>query len=72
MIKVFDSAYHEVAKADRQGLVRSADFDRRWVKIRRPTVVVGGEMTMDCLELRHDPHSNVSEAPLHAFAGFGG
>jgi len=44
--------------------VRTADYDRRWVKIRRPTVVVGGEMTMDCLELSHDPHSNVSEAPL--------
>ena len=64
LIKVFDSAYHEVAKDDLRGIVRGADFDRRWVKIRRPTVVVGGEMTMDCLELRHDPHSNVSEAPL--------
>jgi len=64
LIKVFDSAYHEVAKDEMQGIVCRADSDRRWVKIRRPTVVVGGEMTMDCLELRHDPHSNVSEAPL--------
>jgi len=64
IIKLHDSAYHDVAKADSQGIVRNADYDRRWVKIRRPTVVVGGEMTMDCLELRHDPHSNVSEAPL--------
>jgi predicted ATPase with chaperone activity len=64
LIKLYDSAYHEVVKDDSQGLVRNADYDRRWVKIRRPTVVVGGEMTMDCLEIRHDPHSNVSEAPL--------
>ncbi|MGA2254724.1 MAG: AAA family ATPase [Thermoguttaceae bacterium] len=64
LIKLHDSAYHEVAKDDSQGIVRNADYDRRWVKIRRPTVVIGGEMTMDCLELRHDPHSNVSEAPL--------
>jgi predicted ATPase with chaperone activity len=64
LIKLYDSAYHEAAKDDSQGLVRRADYDRRWVKIRRPTVVVGGEMTMDCLEIRHDPHANVSEAPL--------
>ena len=27
-------------------------------------MVVGGELTLDSLEIRHDPHSNVSEAPL--------
>jgi len=64
LIKLFDSAYHEPAKDDSQSIVRKADYDRRWIKIRRPTVVIGGEMTMDCLEIRHDPHSNVSEAPL--------
>ena len=31
---------------------------------RRPTVIVGGELTMDALEIRHDPVSNVSEASL--------
>ena len=34
------------------------------MRIRRPTVVVGGELTMDSLEIRHDPQSNVSEAPM--------
>ena len=29
-----------------------------------PTVVVGGELTLDALEIRHDPVSNVSEASL--------
>ena len=38
--------------------------DRRWVRIRRPTVIVGGEMTMDSLEIRHDPQFHVSESPL--------
>ena len=33
-------------------------------KVRRPTVIVGGELTMDSLEIRHDPASNTSEAPL--------
>ena len=34
------------------------------MKIRRPTVVVGGELTMDNLEIRHDPATNVSEASI--------
>jgi hypothetical protein len=43
---------------------RDDDFDARWIRIRRPTVIVGGELTMEGLEIRHDPNSNVSEAPL--------
>jgi predicted ATPase with chaperone activity len=64
LIKLFDSAYHEAIENHQDSLLRSASFDRRWIKIRRPTVVVGGEMTMDSLEIRHDPRCNVSEAPL--------
>ena len=64
MIKVFDAAYHEPLETDEQSILRVAEHDRRWVPIRRPTVVVGGELTMDNLEIRHDPISNVSEAPL--------
>jgi hypothetical protein len=44
--------------------LKNTDHDRRWIKIRRPTVIVGGELTLDALEIRHDPVSNVSEAPL--------
>ena len=47
-----------------ESLFRTAEFDRRWIRIERPTVVVGGELTMDSLELKHDPVSNVSEASL--------
>lgn len=64
VIKLFDAAYHEVAKSEGESLLKEVAYDRRWVRIRRPTVVVGGELTMDGLEIRHDPHSNVSEAPL--------
>jgi hypothetical protein len=64
IIKLFDSAYHEPCESHTESILRTASFDRRWVKIRRPTVVVGGELTMDSLEIRHDPRSNVSEAPL--------
>lgn len=64
IIKFFDAAYHQQAQDDSDSLIHDAAFDKRWVKIRRPTVVVGGELTMDSLEIRHDPNSNVSEASL--------
>lgn len=65
IIKLFDPAYHEqVEAASESSLIKSQNHDRRWIRIKRPTVVVGGELTMDSLEVRHDPISNVSEAPL--------
>ncbi len=64
LIKLFDTAYHVPVKDDNSGILKSDEVDHRWVKIRRPTVVVGGEMTMDSLEIRHDRRANVSEAPL--------
>ena len=64
IIKFFDAAYHQRSQDDSDTLMSAASFDKRWVKIRRPTVVVGGELTMDSLEIRHDPNSNVSEASL--------
>ncbi|MFW6169553.1 MAG: AAA family ATPase [Planctomycetota bacterium] len=64
LIKLYDSAYHDGQESEENSLLKSTDHDRRWIKIRRPTVIVGGELTMDALEIRHDPVSNVSEAPL--------
>ncbi len=64
LIKLYDAAYHRAESSDDKSLLKNTDHDRRWIKIRRPTVIVGGELTMDSLEIRHDPISNVSEAPL--------
>ena len=64
LIKFFDAAYHIQSQDDANALIHEAAFDKRWVKIKRPTVVVGGELTMDALEIRHDANSNVSEASL--------
>ncbi|MHB8898936.1 MAG: ATP-binding protein [Thermoguttaceae bacterium] len=64
LIKVYDAAYHEAVNRGESEMLSTADSDRRWVRIRRPTVVVGGELTMDNLEIRYDPHSKISEAPL--------
>ena len=64
IIKLFDAVYHEAVENRQSSLMKVASYDRRWAKVRRPTVVVGGELTMDGLEIRHDPVSNTSEAPL--------
>jgi predicted ATPase with chaperone activity len=64
IIKLFDPAYHREVPTSTTKLLRQDCVDQRWIKIRRPTVVVGGELSMDCLELRHDPRTNTSEAPL--------
>lgn len=65
IIKLFDAACHEVVNDENDSmLLKSGSCDPRWVKVRRPTVVVGGELTLDSLEVRHDPVTNVSEASL--------
>lgn len=63
-IKLFDSTCHFEVEDPQQSILQREDADRRWVRIRRPMVVVGGELTMDSLELRHDAVTNVSEASL--------
>jgi predicted ATPase with chaperone activity len=64
IIKMYDASCHRAVRSTTESLFRNAEFDRRWIRIERPTVVVGGELTMDSLELKHDPVSNVSEASL--------
>lgn len=65
IIKLFDAAYHQPKEiVNDSGLVNLQNYDRRWIRIERPTVVVGGELTLDNLEIRHDSRSNTCEAPL--------
>ena len=63
-VKLFDGTYHRPCRTEEESLLKSDHHDRRWIKIQRPTVIVGGELTMDALEIRHDPSTNVSEAPV--------
>lgn len=63
-IKFYDASFHEAVGSGETSIIKIASHDERWIKITRPTVVVGGELTMDSLEIRHDPNTNVSEAAL--------
>ena len=66
LIKIQDDAFHCPAPVPEAtgNLLKSQEWDRRWLRIQRPTVIVGGELVMENLEIRHDPRSNICEAPL--------
>jgi predicted ATPase with chaperone activity len=64
IIKFFDTQFHKVIEESETAMMQFGSLDRRWVRVERPTVAVGGELTMDNLELRHHAESNVTEAPL--------
>jgi len=71
---VFDPIAHqplETAHADASSVIAAVSVDRRWVHIRRPVVVVGGELTLDMLDLRFNPTSRFYEAPIQLKANGG-
>jgi predicted ATPase with chaperone activity len=67
VIRVFDEqCHHRVEVPDRAGAI-----DARWVRIRRPLVVVGGELTLEMLDLIFSPTVRYYEAPPHLKANGG-
>jgi hypothetical protein len=69
---VFDPITHEAVETDEEtSLIKPAPRDRRWLRIRRPAVMVGGELTLDQLELRFNAISKFHEAPLQLKANGG-
>jgi predicted ATPase with chaperone activity len=64
IIKLFDPANHEPINVRRGGILRNDDQDDRWIEVKRPTIIAGGELTMDNLEIYYDPITKISEAPL--------
>jgi hypothetical protein len=74
-IMMYDPIVHEpLDKDDEDGtsiVVGSAQRDRRWIRIRRPVVMVGGELTLNMLDLTFNPISKFYEAPIHLKANGG-
>jgi SpoVK/Ycf46/Vps4 family AAA+-type ATPase len=70
VVKLYDSVTHELAPeeggtSEGTGSVKAGSKrDPRWVRIRRPFVVVGGELTMAGLDLVFDDVNKFYEAPL--------
>jgi len=71
IIKLFDNEIHEEVTAPRDGILRTDALDARWVRIRRPTIIVGGELTMDALEIRYNPTTRISEASTQLKSNLG-
>ena len=70
IIRVFDQQCHTEAGEDvpREASGRT---DQRWVRVHRPFVVVGGELTLADLDLIYDSARGYYEAPLHLKANGG-
>ncbi len=81
IIKVFDPRLHHVVSDEEVGEQRAgfssqadgqeARRDRRWAQARRPIVTVGGELTLQDLELQYSPVSKFYVAPLQWKANSG-
>ncbi|MBW2702300.1 MAG: ATP-binding protein [Deltaproteobacteria bacterium] len=84
VIKVFDPLNHRPIDLDRQtappllvGVKRPVqkktgpEFDRRWMLSKRPSVMVGGELTLETLDLIYNPNTQFYEAPFQVKANGG-
>jgi hypothetical protein len=65
IMRLFDPSNHEELPLEKtDGLIDKQQIDKRWVRIRRPTIVVGGELTMSALEVTLNTSTGISESPL--------
>ncbi len=77
VIKLFDSVNHQMVKeedttANGTGSARTGQRrDPRWIRIRRPFIVTGGELTMSGLDLVFDSTNKYYEAPFQVKANGG-
>jgi predicted ATPase with chaperone activity len=72
IVRLFDPVNHdELPLPDGGGLADDSMPDRRWVRCRRPLVTVGGELTLEALELSYNATSGFYHAPVQAVANGG-
>ena len=73
IVRLFDPVNHEVVvtEHDENSLTSLQAGDRRWVRCRRPMVMVGGELTLSSLELSYSPTTGFYRAPVQAVANGG-
>lgn len=77
VVRIFDPVKHVRLPVDESGFEEPAassllrrggsatSFDRRWVKIRRPVIFVGGELEVSDLDLTYDATTRLYQAPTH-------
>jgi DNA-binding PadR family transcriptional regulator len=62
IIRLYDAQIHQRVEGTTE---RHEGIDQRWIRIRRPLVIVGGELTLDLLDLIYIPSVRFYEAPPH-------
>ncbi len=75
-VTLFDPVNHESldtadGETNQVSIVNVAPRDRRWIRIKRPAIIVGGELTLDMLDLTFNPISKFHEAPIQLKANGG-
>jgi predicted ATPase with chaperone activity len=75
IIKIFEPSIHIPFKsAENDGSPGKTSYigvDKRWGLFQRPVVMVGGELTMESLEMRFEPVAKTYEGPLQLKANGG-
>lgn len=75
IVRVFDNINHQVLPDDddpsRRMTATGDRRDPRWLRIRRPVIMVGGELTLETLDLVYDPNNKYYEAPFQMKANGG-
>jgi hypothetical protein len=65
ILRLFDPMNHVEAPLEKgEGLLDSRRWDKRWIRIKRPTIIAGGELTMSQLDVTINSATGISEAPL--------
>lgn len=62
IIRIYDNQIHEAIEIPEE---HKEHIDQRWIRIRRPLVVVGGELNLEMLDLIYSPTLRYYEAPPH-------
>jgi hypothetical protein len=74
VVRLFDPVNHQQVSGGADstaGLQRAEPVDGRWVRCHRPLVTVGGELTLEGLELGYNSLSGLYRAPLQVLANGG-
>jgi predicted ATPase with chaperone activity len=73
IIRIFDPVIHEPVSAIDRGQQLHAGIrpDARWVRCRRPMVMVGGELRLESLDLHDRSHAGFFRAPIQTIANGG-
>jgi predicted ATPase with chaperone activity len=71
IVRVFDPTQHKELPWNKEFAINERRVDGRWVHIKRPTIVVGGELRLDKLEVSMNDFTGISEAPIQVKSNCG-